>query len=417
LGRTQRLSTIAALTALFLIVALFLTRTALPAAQRLSHGFMAYYVGAQTLREGAPATQLYDDPWFSGRVMQMSHGRVTDIYLANPPTLAVAWLPFAYLSVETARGVWIGFSVLCLALSFWLIANELGCSRQPWALLAMSALFTLPAPVREQFFLGQMYACVLLLHVLGWSAYIHRRDATAGLALGLAMALKISGWPIGLLLLAQRRWSGVATAIATGAAAVLLTLPWVGFAAWHTLLAQEIPHIMHWGAATLTAYQDTTGLWQHLFRYDATYNPMPLIDAPRLATALTLATTLGACWALIARERPAVTAFAAAVALSELLSPAAEQYHYIVLLLPLTVLWDAAWRSRNRALGFSALAATLLIACPMDYQATHPAWTLIQSYPRLIGGWIAFAALLHADRAAESYTRSASLPMARASGA
>jgi hypothetical protein len=39
--------------------------------------------------------------------------------------------------------------------------------------------------------------------------------------------------------------------------------------------------------------------------------------------------------------------FTAAVALTELLSPFAEQYQYIVLLLPLAVLWHEAWLYRS----------------------------------------------------------------------
>jgi hypothetical protein len=384
---------IAAAALFIVILAVFLLHTVLPAAARLSHGFMAYYVGAQAVREGEPGTRLYDEDWFSARVLQESHGTASDIYLANPPSLAIAWLPLAYLSADTARRVWIAFSVLCLALAWWLVAIELGWSRQPWALVGLSALFTLPVPVREQFSLGQMYACLLLLNVVGWRAYVRRRNLAAGAATGLALALKFSGWPIAMLMLAKRRWVAVCWVLLTGAAIAALSLPWVGVAAWRILLFQEIPHIVLGGAATSTAYQDTTGFWQHLFRYDASFNPQPLLDAPMLARCLTLLTTLAACLALIARQRSASASFAAAVALTELLSPAAEQYHYIVLLLPLAVLWHEAWLSRNRLTAICALVATLLIGWPLEYQPAHPWWALLYNYPRLIGGWIAFAGL------------------------
>ena len=88
--------------------------------------------------------------------------------------------------------------------------------------------------------------------------------------------------------------------------------------------------------------------------------------------------------------------------LSELLSPAAEQYHYIILLLPLAVLWHEAYRSRDRVLGFCALAATLLIGLPIDYKSAHPMWFLTYNYPRLLCGWIVFTALLLADRSTHS---------------
>jgi Glycosyltransferase family 87 len=383
---------------LALVAAVFLVHTVIPAANKLSHGFMAYYVAGQTIRD-EPGTRLYDDTWFAARVMQESHGLVTDIYLANPPALAVAWLPLSYLTAVGARRVWMAFSVLSLGLSLWLIAQEFGLLRRPWAVFAISAFFTLPAPTREQFLVGQMYAFLLLLHVMAWRSYLKHRDAQAGVLLGLALVLKVSGWPIGLLLVAQQRWVAVKWAVATVFVGALLSLPWVGLASWRMFLADVIPRTLNRGSATLTAYQDTTGFWQHLFRLVPSLNPTPLLDAPLLATALTLTTTFAAGIALIARSQSSSLKYVAAVALSELLSPAAEQYHYIILLLPLAVLWHRAFVSRDRAIEFCALAATLLIAWPIDYKSAHPVWSLLHNYPRLIGGWITFAALLIADRA------------------
>lgn len=391
----RNLSTPLALTLLVLIASLFLVHTVIPAAQRLSSGFLAYYVGAQLIREGEPGERLYDDQQFAARVMQVSKGRVTDVYLSNPPTLAVAWLPFSSMSVQAARRVWIGLSVLFLCIALLLTAQEFAWSRELWAIVALSVLFTLPTPAREQFAVGQMYAFLLLLHVIGWRAYIERRDTIAGAALGLAMVLKISGWPIALLFIARRRWSAVRWTVASAAATVFITLPLVGIAAWRALFTSAIPNVLRWPAATLTAYQDTTGFWQHLFRYDAALNPAPIVDAPALAGLLTLGTTVAACLALIARPRTAAIDYAAAMALIELLSPAAEQYHYMILLLPLAVLWREVWLSWSRTLAGWSFVATFLLSWPIAYKAPHPTYAVLSNYPRLIGGWIVFAALLY----------------------
>lgn len=395
---TRQLSKIIAYALLVLIAAVFLVRTVIPSSGRLSVGFMAYYVAGQSIRDADPALLLYDDSWFKAQVVKDSRGAATDIYLANPPTLAVAWAPLAYLSVSAARRLWIGVSALCLVLSLCLIAQELNWFGHPWALVALSTLVTLAVPTREQFGYGQIYAFLLLLHVVGWRAYVHRRDAGSGIALGIAMALKVSGWPIGLLMLAQRRWIAVSWVIATAAAMIALSLPWVGFASWRLFLLDVIPRTLARDYAVLPVFQDTTGFWQHLFRYVPVYNPTPLLDAPRLATALTLATAIGAAVLLMVPRRTASLGFVAAVALSETLSPVAEQYHYMVLYLPLAVLWHQACVSRSRLLGCCALAATLLIALPLNYTAPHPMWSLVARYPRLAGGWIIFAALLVSDR-------------------
>jgi hypothetical protein len=411
---TQRWSRIAAYTLLGLITAFFLARTVIPTSGKLTAGFMAYFVAGQTVRDREPATRLYDDAWFAAQVSKDTRGTVTDIYLANPPALAVAWAPLAYLSVATARRVWIAVSFLCLALSLWWIARELGWSRQPWALVAMSGLVLLAAPTREQFGYGQMYVFLLFIHVLGWRAYVKRRDARAGIALGVAMVLKVSGWPIGVLMLAQRRWSAVTWVIATAAAIALFSLPWVGLESWWLFLTDAIPRTLQRGAAALTAYQDTTSFWQHLFRYVPTSNPAPVLDAPRLATVLTLGTTLGALAALLVPRRTASVSFAAAVALSELLSPVAEQYHYVVLVLPLAVLWHQACMTRDRLMGVCACLATLLIAMPVNYKAPHPVWSLLCNYPRLIGGWIAFAGLAFTQASTNAVTSGGAVPASAA---
>lgn len=385
-------------TLLTALVSVFLVHTVIPAAGELTDGFLGYYVGAQTIKNGEPGARLYDDEWFSARVKEVSADKVTDIYLVNPPVLAVAWLPFAYLPAEEARRLWVGLSVLWLAIAIGLVATQLLSSQQLLGIAGITALFTLPSPAREQFYSGQMYSFLLLLHVIGWRAYTRRQDAIAGIALGLAMALKISGWPIGLLMIARRRWTAVRWSIVTGVGAVIITLPWVGIDAWRTLLFVAMPKVLRWPAAALTAYQDTTGFWQHWLRYDAQLNPNPIIDAPALASFLTIGTTAVACFALVARKRPAYVSFAAAVALIELLSPVALQYHYILLLLPLTVLWHEGWLFRSAGALCSALVATVLIAWPMNYKAPHPGWAVLLSYPRLFGGWIVFAALLIAWR-------------------
>ena len=105
------------------LVAVFLVHTIIPSAGRLTNGFLAYYVGAQIIKDGEAGDRLYDDEWFSARVKEVSAGQVTDIYLANPPVMAVAWVPFAYLTVEQARKLWIGLSVLWLGIAVGLIAT------------------------------------------------------------------------------------------------------------------------------------------------------------------------------------------------------------------------------------------------------------------------------------------------------
>jgi len=387
-----------ALIMIVLVMGVFAVHTVTPAMARLTGGFMAYYIGGQTLRLNGHSTSLYDDPWFTQQVLQASNGSVRDVYLVNPPSLAVVCIPLSYLNVHVARQLWIALSVLSLAISLGLICAEFSWLSEPWYVAGLSALLFLAAPTRDQTASGQIYGYLLLLHVVGWRAYIRDKDPLAGTALGLAIALKLSGWPIGFLMMAQRRWTSALWAFATTIAVSLASLPWVGIDTWRAFLFRALPHTLRDPSAALTAYQDTTSFWQHLFRYDARLNPHPLFDFPALATVLSFGTAVAACVALVARPRPVSVTFAAAVALTELLSPLAEQYHYVLLILPLALLWQQVSLSRSTALAGCALVATLLIWWPIDYKSQHPIWAILHNYPRLIGGWILFAALLQADR-------------------
>ena len=193
------------------LVAFFLVHTVLPAASRLSNGFLAYYVGALIIKNGEPAANLYDDERFSGRVKQVSGGQITGHFPRESADHCRRVGPIGLFDGRTGPQVMDGMQ---RALPCNCDCDHDTAARGICRLAAtrgLAALFTLAAPAREQFLLGQMYALLLLLHTIGWRAYARKQDALAGAALGLALALKLSGWPIGLLFIARRRWTAVWT--------------------------------------------------------------------------------------------------------------------------------------------------------------------------------------------------------------
>jgi hypothetical protein len=255
------------------IVAAFVMLTLLPAQNHLTGGFLAYYAAGDLIASGADARGLYDTPAFERRVRELSHGTVRDVYLGNTPALAVAWLPLAILPIESARRLWIWLNVLFVAAVIALTAARLPTTYRLPAVVLFAAVLTIPSPAREQMLLGQMYTFLLLLHTLGWRAYERGADALTGVALGIAMMLKLSGWPIGVLLLLRRRWRAVFWTMGTAAAIFLFTLPWVGVEAWREAVFVQMPASAAMPQAKLSAYQTVSGVWQHLFRHDADFNP------------------------------------------------------------------------------------------------------------------------------------------------
>jgi general stress protein CsbA len=111
-----------------------------------------------------------------------------------------------------------------------------------------------------------------------------------------------------------------------------------------------------------------------------------------------LLTAAAACAALLLRRLSAQVQFAAALVLTVLLSPLAEQYHYVLVLLPFALLCMHAYVTDSRRLGLALLIAALLLATPVDYKSYSPGWWALLDYPRLAAGWLIFLALLSVAR-------------------
>src|SRR6185436_10591234 len=65
-------------------------------------------------------------------------------------------------------------------------------------------------PVIQELWFGNLSMILLGLLVLAWLALRSGHDALGGVWLGLAIAVKLTGWPVILYLLLKRRWLAVA---------------------------------------------------------------------------------------------------------------------------------------------------------------------------------------------------------------
>ncbi|HEX5505750.1 MAG TPA: glycosyltransferase family 87 protein [Thermomicrobiales bacterium] len=375
------------------LVAWLLARVALPAATQLTYGFSAYYTAARLVREGRPAARLYDDAWFRAQTARLGLAGAEDIFNVNPPPAALLFWPLAGLTPREARALWTAVNLLCLALAWWGLVRLTRAGPVAGALgLALLAVYE---PARAELHLGQAYALLLLAAVALLWAYVAGRDGPAGVLLGLMLAVKTAGILLPLLFVAQRRWRALAWTAATVAGAAMLSVPVLGLAAWRTYAGL----LLRFGGRpelAVTAYQDLPGLLAHLFRFDAVWNPAPLVAAPLLATALLPPLALGLValtfWATARpdpRDRHArALGFAAWLTLTLILSPVSEDYHYTVLLAPLAVAL-AGWRDLRP--GWPALVLLVvgvaLVAAPLPYKspALADGARALLAYPKLYG--------------------------------
>ncbi|MCC7354525.1 MAG: DUF2029 domain-containing protein [Anaerolineae bacterium] len=384
---------------LLLVVGASLVRLApvvVSSARHTSHGFAAYYTASRLFWEDpASLRRAYDDNWFRAQVARL-HPASADIFNVNPPTMSLLFLPLARLTPLQARALWIGFNVLFLAVAclllWWTLRPPLEASLLG---LAFVCSYT---PLLTNFRQGQAYVFLLLLLVLAFVGYQRRSGWLTGVPLALMFLFKSAGVFLWLFLLVRRRWPAVAWGAATVVAGVLLTIPWFGLGLWAEY-ARLVPGLAGKPYMGIVALQTLPNFFHHLLRYEAGWNPGPLVNVPSLAyvlaTGVPLVILLGSAW--LARERKEeddaadILAFAIGVALSVSLSPWAEEYHYVLLLPALALVahvlmrtWGPAW-----AWGACLLAALLLwMPLPFDVNAKMEGIKGLAGFPRV------YAALL-----------------------
>jgi hypothetical protein len=350
-----------------------LTSVAASSSHLRSHGFAAYYTASHLFWEDpASLRRAYDDDWFRTQVARVYPGPA-DIFNVNPPTMSLLFLPLARLAPAPARAVWIGLNLLFLAaaslLLWWMLRPSLAAS------LLSLAFISSYTPLLTNLRQGQAYIFLLLLLVLTFAGYRQRKGWLAGIPLAFMFLFKSAGVILWLFLVARRRWAALAWGVATVAAGIVLTIPWFGLGLWAEY-ARLVPTLAGKPYMGIVALQTLPNVFHHLLRYEAGWNPGPLVDMPMLAYALAtgipLVILLGSAW--LARERKEEgesednLAFAVGVVLSVSLSPWAEEYHYVLLLPALALVAHTLVRARGSVWAWSLfLLAALFLWMPLPF--------------------------------------------------
>ncbi|HTA19157.1 MAG TPA: glycosyltransferase family 87 protein, partial [Polyangia bacterium] len=277
---------------------------------------------------GAPAVELLDAP-----------------YYAHPPTALLALLPLAPLGFHAAARAWLCVSLLALGGLAFMLSGVVAPGRSPGVALATFALLALWPPVLHDLAKGQWSILLAALIAAGWRALDQGRARAAGLWLGLAAALKVTP----LLLLAYlwlRRRRAAWAMMSTIAALAALSIARFGLAPWRAWVTQARPNVLAW-QTWIPNTASIDGAVARLFTTSAFCRP--LLDAPALAQALTLALAALILGATAAATRVAAPPprddrrlFAAWTTLVVLLNPLGWTHTVIVALVALALLVEDA---------------------------------------------------------------------------
>jgi hypothetical protein len=378
-----------------------------------ANGFVTHWTASRLALRGDDVAQFYDDAWFSKQVHEVEP-TVTDIFGPNPPTVALAALPLAWMNYGPARLICAMLSlVIWIGGATWLARVLLPDSLLGPMLVWIATLFQ---PAEEGLRHAQLHIAVYGVVLVAWWHYRRdvratsseqvrqtaaspRADAIVGLAFGSALALKAAGSMFWVMLLAQRRWNALLWAGGSAALLAILCLPIAGPSAWLAFFARGRT-LTASGIGLVTAYQTVPGLVHRLVVANPTWNPRPLMDLGPFGNALSWTAVLAlvivsAVWAFRRTSNDDAT-FAAFAVLCLVTSPASLDYHYSLAFLPIAILLA---RNGSRPTGIRttllALAVFLIAArLPVRSSRLNDGVLVLLAYPKLYGAlllwWLAF---------------------------
>jgi alpha-1,2-mannosyltransferase len=181
------------------------------ATRPLGYDFAAYWLAARRLLEGAP---LY--PAAGEGAVYLGFGE-----FLYEPLVAVAFVPLALLPFETAAWLWTGLLVVLATVLSITLVRPFRPDVRPWAAAGCALFFPLLADIS----LGNLNLVSVALALGAW--WLRDRPRAAGAVLTAAIGLKLL--PVALLLFyaGARRWRLVGWSLATGAALIAASMPFL----------------------------------------------------------------------------------------------------------------------------------------------------------------------------------------------
>ena len=291
-----------------------------------------------------------------------------------PPLMAVLARPLLRLPTEVALRLWSWISLALLSISAVLVVR--GFTRVSFIagmvrFFFILTLFFVFAPTQFDLMLGQ--ADILILFLLMSTFLLYRRgNSVAGITLAFAIAIKPIVVPMLLFFLWKREWRiSIITAVAT---ALLMTLGF-SLAGW-VWLPDYIEATRQWSSGAIIAFpvnQSVKGLALRMFTHNAYIQP--LYFKPWLAHAIPLLVGLLAVgsW-LISVSRSddkgkSIVGLEYGLTLTTLmlLSPLAEDIHFVWVLLPLSALLLVAIENIDGVKAVFPLVVSFVIALYLGY--------------------------------------------------
>ncbi|WP_026917791.1 glycosyltransferase family 87 protein [Gordonia shandongensis] len=150
-----------------------------------------------------------------------------DPHYLYPPSGTMLMAPLAILDPENSRWTFIAVSVAVLVLCAYLLTRLFGFDRGSWVFPVVLFFFFSTETVAHTLIFTNFNAFVLLGMLAFMMLMLARRDLWAGVAIGLTLCVKPVLAPLLLLVLLNRRWRTLITAVGIPVVANALAWPLV----------------------------------------------------------------------------------------------------------------------------------------------------------------------------------------------
>ena len=262
----------------------------------------------------------------------------------HPPTSVLLGIPFQTTDYWNAFLAWNLTSLAALAISLGLIFHELKIRFTATCVLPVLAGLLLFEPLWQQTIQGQLNLMLLLMLTGVWVADRRDQPVVAGTLAGLALATKLFPGFLFLYFLFQRRWKALIAGTISVVAFTTLTVLLAGTEAYVTYWNDVFPTTGQWWSAWNNA--SLAGFWFKLFSAEQYGRHLtPLVESmviARIGTmvswGIVLVILLPIVWKA-GNQEERDHAIGLSLTAMLLVSPVTWEHYFLLLFLPLTLVW------------------------------------------------------------------------------
>lgn len=364
----------------------------IPGWTTITTDFPNYYVSAQVIAKGEDPQKLYDNLWFQQQIT-LNDIDVFGKFSPFPPITSLVMIPIAFLTPINAKRAWLIISLIFMFGSIFLIHKIFSIS----LLNSSIAMLLMGRALSNDIYYGQLYLMVIFGMLLSlWFMQTKKMYAFAGITLAIITVLKY--FPILLIIYAliTKKNKVIVSAVATFLALFLFQVLFFGWNLMNyyisDILMSHLSGDLPGQGGFAIAFQSWPSFLNNLFTFHPSMNNTPIMNWSMGKTLFILliysSIFITTCWFIFKIQKSTLTStvknewFLLILIVSGLaLLPASASYHFLFLLIPLSILLT----KKTDVFQIAVICLTIAIVFfPYPFNGTEDIFMLILSYPRLI---------------------------------